>query len=192
MEETEHIIFIGQAFNREFGEKMNQRIDPNDTARIERIVSHYALTGAAGNFLGRLLGVHRLEFCATYKRTNLNVCFSGKIGKGDKFDRVEGEERAEKFIMSEKLTKYVLLGQHVAACFARVMDMPVVELSSPLMTFEKSFRRVNEFCFNAEPLTSEFKKQFFLLPHPSGINSWWNKPNNRIAAEIKLKAFLGV
>jgi hypothetical protein len=121
------------------------------------------LEGRIGEKLGDLLEV--TDFAQSFARINLNSEWIGKGsgGKGDVFDRSEGKTAA-KVLLRGSWTKYVLLGKLVALCFDA----------------------------NGEPLDTvrHGVKSFFLLPHPSGINRWWNNPANESEAKKKLKAFI--
>lgn len=120
------------------------------------------LEGAIGERLGGLLGVH--DFIASFARINLNSEWIGKgSGKGDVFDCSEGRAAA-KVLLRGSWTRYVLLGKQVAACF----DVKAHPLSS----------------------VKHGVKSFFLLPHPSGINRWWNDPENTRKAKEALQSFL--
>jgi hypothetical protein len=120
------------------------------------------LEGAADK-LGPLMGLTPALFVDRYARINLNAQWIGKAGKGDVFDISEGYVAA-KVLLRGSWTHYVLLGQKVAQCFGIKSDP----------------------CTAVEAIG----KHFLLIPHPSGINQWWNKPYNRSRAAAKLKEFL--
>lgn len=120
------------------------------------------LEGAATK-LGPLLDITPALFINRYARINLNALWIGKAGKGDVFDTAEGYVAA-KVLLRGSWTRYVLLGQKVAECFGIKSDPCTV--------------------------VEAIGKHFLLLPHPSGINRWWNEPVNRGRASLKLKEFL--
>jgi len=136
-----------------------------------REAERLALTGAVGNTLASLLGMSRLEFCVEFRRENLNSEFNGKAGKGDVFNRVEGIDRAKALLDDEEITKYVLLGANVAMCFA-IASNAAAKNWSPLSIIERG------------------DKSFLCLPHPSGINTWYNDQNNKAVASKTLKEFV--
>lgn len=120
------------------------------------------LEGRVGEKLGELLEVG--NFPEQFARINLNSEWIGKgSGKGDVFDHSEGKTAA-KVLLRGSWTRYVLLGKQVALCFDA----------------------------NGEPLetVTHGVKSFFLLPHPSGINRWWNNPDNARKAKEKLGKFV--
>lgn len=122
------------------------------------------LEGTLGDKLGDLLGI--TDFVPSFARINLNSEWIAKVGgdgKGDVFDLAEGRITAG-VLLRGSWTRYVLLGQKVAGCF----DANGVVLDT----------------------IRHGVKSFFLLPHPSGINRWWNDPENVRRAKDKLQAFV--
>lgn len=171
MSRNPRIVFVGQGPNRacwmESLEKgMQLRPTSPESFAVERC-NRLALTGSVGVKLACLLGQDRLEFLANYERRNLNGRWNGKIGKGDRFDDAVGRQKAEAMIAERVYSKYVLLGASVWECFGHPKAEPLSK-----MFFEPS------------------GPSFFLVPHPSGINQWWNDPKNRALAKARLLAFL--
>lgn len=122
------------------------------------------LEGQLGEKLAQLLDLRFEDYVDEYARINLNAEWIGKgSGKGDVFDATEGRATA-KVLLRGSWTHYVLLGQKVAECFGPG--------GNPLDTIQKG------------------EKSFFLLPHPSGINRWWNDPDNTRRASIRLRTFV--
>lgn len=122
------------------------------------------LEGAAANRIGFLLNSPADYFIKCYARINLNSEWIGKDGgKGDVFDLAEGKVTA-KVLLRGSWTRYVLLGKKVAECFDVKGEF--------LQTVDHG------------------EKHFFLLPHPSGINRWYNDVENVAAAAPKLQEFL--
>jgi hypothetical protein len=120
------------------------------------------LSNTSGLKLSEMLEISMSEFLE-FARHNLNHYYSGKEGKGDAFDFDIGEESAKKLI-SMPYRRYVLLGASVTSCFSISW--------SPLELWERG------------------DKSFLCFPHPSGINMWYNKPENRKRAKAKLKEFV--
>jgi uracil-DNA glycosylase len=127
------------------------------------------LDGKTGAAIAKLLGIPHVEFLARFQRLNLNRKLVGrsKTGRADPYDRNEGELRAAGIAASET-PRIVLLGRHVATSFGLTFD--------PLM-----IRR--------EKNLAETINRYLILPHPSGLNRWWNDPRNRRAAQRKLRRF---
>lgn len=122
------------------------------------------LEGDLAKRIGFLLRTE--DFAETFARINLNSEWIGKVkgdGKGDVFDVAEGRTSA-KVLLRGSWIGYVLLGKRVADCF----DVR----GEPLDTIHHGV------------------KSFFLLPHPSGINRWWNDPENILQASDKLRTFV--
>ena len=97
-------------------------------------------------------------------RTNLNKEWPGKNGKGDSFNTIEGYSTAL-HLMEGPYKRFVLLGENVTKCFYHQWE--------PLKIFS----------------TTEHRR-YLLLPHPSGINTWWNSRVNVEKARTALQAFV--
>lgn len=121
-----------------------------------------ALLGRCGRRLARLLSMTEAEYARTFRRRNLLKTWPGKSpsGKGDRWARVEARAAAARCRPSGVV---VLLGSRVAAAFG-VQDNP------PLTWFRMG------------------RATCAILPHPSGVNRWWNDPRNVAAAAQLLKA----
>lgn len=113
--------------------------------------------GRSGDRLAALSGMAPLAFRQTYERLNLLTSYPGKVGKGDAFPRAVARLRAADMVLKLLDRRVVLVGAGVAAAF-RVDDLPIL-----------TWVRV----YNAD---------FAICPHPSGINRWWNDPDNAAAA----------
>ncbi len=125
------------------------------------------LSGRAGAVLAALAGLPQDEFERIFPRTNLLRRFPGKRGKGDAFPTEVAGRAARTLLRRLPLNaRLVLLGAGVARAFGlRARPLEVLDLG----------RR------GAVAL---------LVPHPSGVNLWWNRPENRTAAAEALRAFL--
>lgn len=107
--------------------------------------------------LAGLLGASIEEFERRVDRRNLLPEWPGRAGsKGDVFPMALAAGKAAAMASSLLGARSVLLGRGVAAAFGLVA--PFLE-----------WRRVGG-------------NLFACLPHPSGINLWWNDPANRDAA----------
>lgn len=72
-------------------------------------------------------------------------------------------------------THFVLLGESVARCF-KLKPEPLAVVA--------------DYIDNPDGSGDNWRKQFFFLPHPSGINTWWNEDFNRFRARKRLREFL--
>lgn len=108
--------------------------------------------GLSGERFPKLLGVTRVEFLNRVETVNLLERFSGKCGKGDAFDLGWANLRACQ-LMNRRRTIFLLAGYNVARAFG-------------IRT--RYFERV-DFCNHTT---------MYVVPHPSGINRWWNDFNN--------------
>jgi uracil-DNA glycosylase len=124
-----------------------------------------ALSGNSGARIAAMLDLSLANFLSDFARENLNYIWPGKHGhdKGDFFDFAEGDANAQ-ILMRKYFTHYVILGAAAASCFKIPWQ--------PLYVYERG------------------DKSFFMLPHPSGINTWYNKRENKTSAAIKLKEFV--
>lgn len=125
---------------------------------------HEPMSGRSGRKLAAMLGVSMYYFLTNANRFNLNHTFQGKEGKGDEFDEIVGARVAQTLMAVRHFNAFVLLGAKVARCFAFPWES--------LTTYERE------------------GKSFFLLPHPSGINMWYNNAVNVANAERKLEEFI--
>ena len=81
------------------------------------------------------------------------------------FDYEEAARRADSIIRNKEIRKVVVCGQRVCGCFW----LPFL----PLHTKIRGGR-----------------KAYFILPHPSGLNRWWNDPENVVRAGESLRTFV--
>lgn len=103
----------------------------------------------------------------SFRRTNLCHTWPGTLpgGKGDAFDMRNARRAAHMIlVMNPKVRKLVLLGANVAGAF----DLHF----HPLCT------------------VSEHGRLFFLMPHPSGVNHFWNDLSRFDQASTGLRRFL--
>lgn len=175
MRGTPQICVVGQGPNRTAWEHgLADRMHTHHLHAKEMIAENYcrrvAITGSVGEKLANLAGLHRLDFYTKVGRENLNARWNGKSGKGDVFNRDEGERKAVE--LRAQYPKFVLLGAEVARCFG------FSTVSEPLALKE------------AYDDAAHVKRFFLLFPHPSGINRWWNEDFNVFRARKMLREFL--
>ena len=119
------------------------------------------INGRSGKKLAACMGVSVEEYLERFERVNVLDRFPGKQGKGDKFPLPEAREAAQG-IRLEGRPFVLLLGRGVASAFG-LGNLPWLEWA------EVEQARVA------------------VVPHPSGINRWWNEQENRERA----REFLG-
>lgn len=177
---VETVVFVGQGPNQaawkdavERGE-FNQPMDPQDFA--EKFCARIALTGACGKKLAAVLGVTFDEFLRM-PRANLNARWNGKLSKGDLFDSLEGFGAATGVVTKRPAFRYVALGLGVAKCLG--VRNPEFLRESPSERFSLG-----------APSTGPRPVRVFVLPHPSGVNRWWNDPKNHTRARRALRKFM--
>lgn len=175
------IVFVGQGPNQACWKRalatgmrlQSLKRDPHQFA--EHACARLAITGAIGLKLAALAGYdtaqrEELRFYSKHERRNLNARWNGKLGKGDVFNRAEAEVAAKKLVEDPALSdaRFVLLGREVARAFGMDSNQPLTII---------------------EPWNT--KQAFLLFPHPSGISTWWNNPDNAERARVALRSFLG-
>ena len=120
------------------------------------------LGGAVGRKLADMCGLSYPEYLNAFRRINLLDDWPGKQGKGDAFF-LEKARRATKTI-SIDCTMTVFLGTNAAWAFGLSLTwMRWVEFRGGLVA---------------------------ALPHPSGINLWYNDPENRERASRFMRSLI--
>jgi uracil-DNA glycosylase len=123
------------------------------------------LKGKVGRRLARTFGVSEEQYTLCTELHNVLECWPGKHGKGDRFPMAAAREAARNLKPTLEGNRVLLLGRAVAAAFGvRVGYLTWIHLGACLVA---------------------------VLPHPSGINRWWNEPKNRRAAERFLRGLVG-
>jgi uracil-DNA glycosylase len=127
------------------------------------------LSGRVGRRLARLLGLTEAEWLR-HRRVNLLARWPGKKArKGDAFDVTAGAAHADHLLVEAH--RFVLLGGLVTQCFGIPKWVPL-----------KIWR--------LDYANTVGHRQFFCLPHPSGVNRWWNDKRNVRKAERALRLFV--
>ena len=148
------LLIVGQAPSRTSDPRR-----PLEGDRIKR-----ALTG--------LLGIDEATYLREVERVNLLATWAPKEsgGEGDAFDRALGRAAAaclaNGHLRFPSQRHVLLLGRNVARAFDGVWTPP-----SRLA--------------DGVPIRWHVRNQTVwvaVLPHPSGVNRWWNDPKNRRAA----------
>lgn len=138
-------------------------------APSKKTVGQAALSGRSGAVLADMLDLDQVTFLNRFVRVNLNreFCEKREKSRGDSFDQNEGESRAQ-LLLGLGLRRFVLLGSKVSTCFGIVYE-PLKLIS----TYD-----------------SPHNREFLILPHPSGLNHWYNDKKNKVAAKIALTKFV--
>ena len=125
-----------------------------------------ALEGkGSGDKLAKLCGLTPEEFFRFSVTLNLFEDFQGKNGKGDHFPMELAKQRAKAIVYRWWAhSKVILLGRGVAEAFGKK--------DAEILTWHHAGI---PFC------------EFAVVPHPSGINRWWNDPVHRITASLFLR-----
>lgn len=117
-------------------------------------------SGQSGRRLAELAGLEHRDFGSVFELRNVINWWPGSAGKkGDRFPMAVARERA--LTLQDELVgrRVVFVGLGVSRAFS----VPDGELMV--------WRRERHLGFD-----------FAVMHHPSGINTWWNDPDNRDAA----------
>jgi len=128
---------------------------------------HGPLTGKSGKLMAKRMGLSFEEYLLLDRR-NILTEFKGKAAKGDLFPLKEAKEEASKMIFFPGST-LVLLGKAVAGAMG--------------IKGKKTY-------FVKYDIDEEKNISAFIVPHPSGINLWWNDADNRKKADAFFKDLL--
>jgi len=136
-----------------------------------------AFSGRVGSSarLAKLAGTTVDGFLSRAETVNVLKAWPGKSGKGDAFPRPAARRGVNEILRSEafkRSTRVVFVGQAVWRAFLGPMVMRPCEWSSVFLRGH---------CPDVA-----------YLPHPSGVNRWYNEPENRDRASAFLKEALDV
>lgn len=118
--------------------------------------------GKSGYFLQQLCGMTLLQYVRAFETVNLIDVWPGPAPKGDLFPPAEAKASAERKAASWSGRRVILLGKNVARAFGHHKTPPMTWADDP-----RGFRVA-------------------VMPHPSGVNLFWNAPANREAARVFL------
>lgn len=113
-------------------------------------------SGRSGRRLADLLGISPDQLPIAFNLTNLFEHWPGGAGpgrKGDRFPMTEAQTRAATWLKRNPETVVILAGKRLARAFD-------VRPARYLSFFDQAGR------------------QFAIIPHPSGVNHWWNDDLN--------------
>lgn len=122
------------------------------------------LSGRSGRRIAELFGLELGSFLRRFRRFNLLDLYPGAKRKGDRFDLELARKRAF-YLRAGGPDRFVLLGRNVVRAF-ELRDLRPLEVRE------------------------DRGSSFFFLPHPSGVNLWWNDAGNVRRARRELRKFL--
>lgn len=125
-------------------------------------------SGRSGQRLARLIGCPVEALPYLFELSNLLEAWPGKAGRGDAFD-LEAGRRAAWAVPVLPGQTVVLAGRQVARCFGLG--------HVPFLTWVPGEQ--------ARPVRRGAR--FVVLPHPSGLVTWWNDPAHEEAARQLLR-----
>jgi len=126
------------------------------------------LCGKIGRRLSKLADMEFDEYVRCTDRVNVFDEWPGKKGKGDAWDAKKAEKKAKQMLPDLKNRHVLFVGRNVADAFG-FRDLPFLQWRY-----------------------ADVAVRVAVIPHPSGIVTWWNDPDNRMAAADFLKeAFKG-
>ena len=131
------------------------------------------MSGRSGARLARLAGLSTLA--DAFELWNVLDRFPGAEARGDAFPLAEAREAIRASESALRGRRVVLLGGSVAAAVrwrGAPLEWGVIEKTA--WTPERGLELVARY-------------DVALLPHPSGLNHWWNDPENEAAASRFLK-----
>lgn len=127
-------------------------------------------SGRSGKRLSFLLGIEPERLAEVVELRNLFDRWPGKKGKGDRFMLNDARELA-RAMSFDGADVVVLVGRNVAAAFG-LHYMGYFEPASLLYGDEDRGLLA------------------YVIPHPSGINRWWNVARNAVAATAFLRSLV--
>lgn len=117
-------------------------------------------SGRSGRRLAALAGFPHADLGARFELANVLDRWPGKAARGDRFPAREARAAAARLPLAGR--RVVFVGAGVAAAFG-------ARPPAPLAWFDHAGARCA------------------LLPHPSGVNRWWNDPAHAAAAAAFLR-----
>lgn len=131
-------------------------------------------SGRSGRRLAELIGIRFEDLPCFFELHNLFDRYPGSNGKGSDFPLDLARDRARE--LAPKLVPHalpyrrvILAGHRVAQAFGLGTPDPT---GNDLMTWVSSVPRLTA------PELAERDFIYAVVPHPSGVNQWWNEPGN--------------
>lgn len=121
-------------------------------------------TGRSGRRLAALLDVEHECLPVLFDLVNLLDRWPGKAGKGDAFPMAEAKARAARLLPTFLARPWILIVGKATARAFRLRNPKYLEWVS----------------FSGTSVA--------VVPHPSGVNRWWNDPANVARAEVFMRS----
>jgi len=121
--------------------------------------------GKSGYFLQQLCGMTLLQYVRRFETVNLLSSYPGGSSNGDRFPMKQARISAALFAEGWAGRRAIFLGQKVAQAFDRQV-VPFFEWTADARGF-----------------------RFAVMPHPSGVNRFWNRSENHAKARAFLAEF---
>lgn len=136
-------------------------------------VGQPAFSGKCGQLLAQLMGISQEEMLKAHEFVNLLDFYPGKskFGKGDNFPLAQAKARAEELRERFRSRAVVLLGYNVARAFG---------------TLQFNYCQWYSLFDNRAQRT--IPGVVSIVPHPSGINRWYNSADHRLLVQRFLRA----
>lgn len=121
-------------------------------------------TGRCGAFLAQLMGTTQEKMLVDHDFLNVLNSWPGKGVGGDRFPFIEAKVAAQKMFPQLRNRIVILLGANVAKAFGM-----------------RQFRYLERYEMrNPQNLSDVVVPLMIVIPHPSGVNRYWNFPDNRM------------
>lgn len=117
-----------------------------------------------------MAGITPMRFDELFECINVLDKWPGKQGKGDSFPLNLAIPADKALLPKLQGRKVVLLGQRVSHAF---------DVGQPILEWHE-----RGFGWWENDVIVQLSCALAVCPHPSGVNTWWNKPENRIAARV--------
>lgn len=135
-----------------------------------------AFTGKCGRFLAELLGTTQQQMLEVHDFLNILEHYPGKVIGGDRFPLIEARSRAWEILPRLWGRTTVLLGRNVASAF---------QLHGYEYARIYAFSELQRGLHGVQGLVA-------IVPHPSGVNRFYNLEGNRVKVSKFLKELAAV
>lgn len=115
---------------------------------------------STGGRLAELIGMSPVDYHRSFERINLLQDFPGQHKRDDKFPLGKAKIAARAIVPLLRERVVILVGRNVATAFG-LLEEP----------------------FHVWMEDTQWCQAMAIVPHPSGRNHWYNKPDNRLEAQ---------